>query len=167
MYPERSSIVTSSTKARACSEQDRGEPDEATPEGDLFCRDWEWTSSTAFSHSDRTLRKPEKEYTSMSCHCLHWHSLSSQGHCLLSLSTDNDWKSEGWLESRLVSKDEETAAEFSLEFSKGGSVVEAPKGSFLALLQSLASKQESYLSPVHGSSATQMSELILLFEVSG
>lgn len=160
MYPERSSIVTSSTKARACSEQDLGEPEEPVPQGDLFWRDWAWTPRTAFSHSDRTLRKPENEYTSMVRHCWHWHFLSVQGHCLPLLSMDKDWKSEVWLECKLVSKDEERGGWFSLDFSKGSSVVKASKGS---VLSSLASKWESCLSFVPCSAVTKTSELILPF----
>lgn len=163
MYPERSSIVTSSTKARACSEQDLAEPAEAVPEGDLFWREWAWTPRTAFSHSDRTLRRPEKEYTSMVHHCLHWHFLSVQGHCLLLLSMDKDWKSEVCLEHRLFSKDEETVGQFSPRFCKGSSVVRASNGSVLSLL---ASRWESCLSFVPCSAGTKTSELMTPFEVS-
>ncbi|KAF2981259.1 hypothetical protein EK904_004066, partial [Melospiza melodia maxima] len=128
-----SSIVTSSTKARACSEQDLGELAEAVPEGDLFWREWAWTPRTAFSHSDRTLRSPEKEYTSMVRHCWHWHFLSLQGHCLPLLSMDKDWKSEV---CKLFSKDEERAGQFSPSCCKGSSAVKASKGSVLSLLAS-------------------------------
>lgn len=166
MYPERSSIVTSSTKTRACSEQERAEPEELVPEGDLLGSDCERTSRTAFSHSDRTLRKPEKEYASIDCHGLHRHSLSTQGHCFPKFSFDNDWKSEGWLGSWVVSKAKEKAGQFFPKFSEGCSLVHVLCGSSLALLQLLLSKRGHLFPPKYGSSVTPGSGLTLFLEAS-
>jgi len=124
MYPERSSIVTSSTKALACSEQERGELD-----GVLDGKDWEWSSATVLL-SDANVKvfcKPENLYTSISCHRLHWQALSTQAHGLFLFSLDTDRKSESSSVFRLASDTKEMAVgEFSCVFTDVGCATEAP-----------------------------------------
>lgn len=127
MYPERSSIVTSSTKALACSEQERGEL-----EGVLDGKDWEWSSETVLlsGANGRVFCKPENLYTSISCHRLHWQALSAHAHGLFVFSLDIDWKSESSVVFRLALDTREmAAAEFSCLFSDANCVTEAPKDS--------------------------------------
>lgn len=94
----------------------------------------------------------------MALHCLHWHCRSLQGHCLLLLSMDKDWKSETWLERKLLSKEELRAGQLSLGFSKGSSVVKASKG---CVLSSVASEPDPHPSLVPCSAVTKLSELAL------
>lgn len=127
MYPERSSIVTSSTKALACSEQERGEL-----EGVLDGKAWDWSSETVLlsGASGRVFCKPENLYTSISCHCLQWQALSAHAHGLFVFSLDTDWKSESSEVFRLALDTTATAAaELSCLFSDASGVTEAPKHS--------------------------------------
>ena len=90
-------MLMSSTYARACSEQERGEPEVPVFWVLRWAALWPLASpgfGRLLSHSEMTFLRPVKEYTSTPCQLGHWHSPCPQGHAPISWSRDRDWKSE-------------------------------------------------------------------------